>query len=109
MSKDIIIIGAGASGLMAATQLSEKGMDVLVLEADNRIGGRINTVSDPAFPVPLEFGAEFIHGDLPVTLALLDEAGIKYEPDTDTMIKIKNNKWSTTEDFIDGWDEMIEK
>ncbi|MHA4847454.1 flavin monoamine oxidase family protein [Flavitalea antarctica] len=109
MSKDIIIIGAGASGLMAATQLSEKGMDVLILEADDRIGGRINTVTDPAFPVPLELGAEFIHGDLPVTLALLDEAGIKYEPDTDTMIKIKNNKWNTTEDFIDGWDEMIEK
>jgi monoamine oxidase len=109
MSKDIIIIGAGASGLMAAKQLSEKGMSVLVLEADSRIGGRIHTFHDPAFPTPLELGAEFVHGDLPVTLGLLDEAGIAYEQDTDTMIKIKDNKWNRTDDFIDGWEEMIEK
>jgi monoamine oxidase len=109
MSKDIIIVGAGASGLMAAKQLCEKGMNVLVLEADTRIGGRINTVNDPAFPVPLELGAEFIHGDLPVTLGLLDEAGIEYEAYTDAMIKIKDNKWNRTDDFIEGWEEMIEK
>ena len=109
MSKDIIIIGAGASGLMAAKQLSEKGLSVLVLEADSRTGGRIHTFNDPAFPTPLELGAEFIHGDLPVTLGLLDEAGIAYEPDSDTMIKIKDNKWNRTDDFIDGWEEMIEK
>jgi monoamine oxidase len=109
MIKDIIIIGAGASGLMAARQLTQRGLNVLVVEGDTRIGGRIHTVNDPAFPVPLELGAEFIHGDLPVTMELLDEAGIVYEADTDSMIKIKENKWNRTDDFIDGWEVMIEK
>lgn len=109
MNKDIIIIGAGASGLMAANELSKKGLSVLVLEADSRIGGRIHTIEDPEFPFPLELGAEFVHGNLPVTLGLLKEAGIRYVQDQDTMIKIKDNKWNTTEDFIDGWDEMLEK
>src|SRR5687767_1098313 len=109
MSRDIIIIGAGASGLMAAKELSEKGLSVLVLEADSRIGGRIHTMNDPEFPLPLELGAEFVHGNLPVTLGLLREADIRFEPDNDTMIKIKDSKWNTTEDFIDGWEEMLEK
>ncbi|HTF27571.1 MAG TPA: NAD(P)/FAD-dependent oxidoreductase [Flavitalea sp.] len=109
MAEDVIIIGAGASGLMAANQLSEKGMNVLVLEADSRLGGRIHTQQDPAFPGILEFGAEFVHGNLPLTLALLDEAGIRYEEVSDTMIKIKDGKWNRTDEFIDGWDEMLEK
>ena len=44
---NIIIIGAGPSGIAAATRLIEKGMDpaqITILEAENRIGGRVNTV-----------------------------------------------------------------
>ncbi len=59
--KSIIVIGAGASGLMAARILAEKNYDVTVLEARGRIGGRIHTAS-LGFSKPLEQGAEFIHG-----------------------------------------------
>jgi monoamine oxidase len=107
MADEIIIIGAGATGLMAARQLASEGRNVLVLEANNRIGGRIHTVHNPSFPAPLEYGAEFVHGNLPLTLSLLDEAGIDYIPDVDTMIKIKDGRWNRTEDFIEGWDEML--
>ncbi|RYY31546.1 MAG: FAD-dependent oxidoreductase [Chitinophagaceae bacterium] len=109
MTEDVIIIGAGISGLMAAKQLTDKGMNVLMLEADNRIGGRIYTYNDPAFPVPIELGAEFVHGRLPLTLGLLKEAGIRYEDDKDEMIKIKDGKWTKDDDFVDGWDELLDK
>mgnify|MGYP005836244261 CR=1 FL=1 len=57
-----LVIGAGMAGLAAAHELSNAGVNVLVLEARSRIGGRVHT--DFTFaPHPVEFGAEFIHGD----------------------------------------------
>ena len=62
---DVLVIGAGVAGLAAARVLSSAGMDVAVLEARDRIGGRIHTVRDPALAVPVELGAEFVHGKSP--------------------------------------------
>jgi monoamine oxidase len=58
---DAIVIGAGAAGLAAARQLVAAGRSVLVLEARDRIGGRIWTDRSIG-SVPVELGAEFIHG-----------------------------------------------
>jgi monoamine oxidase len=57
---DIIIIGAGISGIAAARSLKAKGYNVLILEARNRIGGRIWT--DNSLGIPLDLGASWIHG-----------------------------------------------
>ncbi len=57
---DVIVIGAGASGLAAADELACAGKKTLVLEARSRLGGRILTLRDAG--VPLELGAEFVHG-----------------------------------------------
>ena len=64
MSPDpaVIIIGAGVAGLAAAGQLGRAGVAVRVLEARDRIGGRVLTLLDPAGNGPIELGAEFIHG-----------------------------------------------
>lgn len=72
---DVAVLGAGASGLYAASRLCGRGCSVLLLEARDRVGGRIRTehVADLAYP--LELGAEFIHGEAPLTLQLLREAG----------------------------------
>ena len=59
---DVIVIGAGSAGLAAARELIEKGLTVAVLEARQRIGGRVHTVHDPSWPIPIELGAEFVHG-----------------------------------------------
>jgi monoamine oxidase len=70
---EVIVIGAGAAGLAAATELGNSGVSVLILEARERIGGRILTLRDPV-GVPVEMGAEFIHGRPPEVLALLTES-----------------------------------
>lgn len=57
----VLVIGAGVSGLAAAKMLHQAGAQVTVLEARQRIGGRIFTDHD-TFGVPVEIGAQYIHG-----------------------------------------------
>lgn len=73
--QDVIVIGAGMAGLTAARALAEAGRKVLIIEAKDRIGGRIWTrhVDDEA----IELGAEFVHGRPPELWALINEAGIE--------------------------------
>jgi monoamine oxidase len=73
---DVAVIGAGVAGLAAARELRRRGLKVIVLEARDRIGGRILTVRDPRLPLPVELGAEFVHGAAPLTHRLLAEAGL---------------------------------
>jgi monoamine oxidase len=72
---DVVIIGAGAAGLIAARDLAESGRSVLLLEARDRLGGRIWTRHEVDSAAPIELGAEFIHGNSPLTLQLLQKAG----------------------------------
>lgn len=63
---DVVVIGAGMAGLTAATDLAARGRDVLVLEARDRIGGRIDSRPTPGGDVA-ELGAQVLHGaDNPV-------------------------------------------
>jgi monoamine oxidase len=59
--KSIIVIGAGASGIAAARELHDAGHNVIVLEARDRIGGRVWTDTRLA-NTPLDLGASWIHG-----------------------------------------------
>ena len=72
---DVIVVGAGAAGLAAAAHLSRNGKSVCVLEARDRIGGRILTVRPRGAAIPLELGAEFIQGDSPAIFEQLRLAG----------------------------------
>ena len=72
-----IVIGAGAAGLAAARELTRAGHDVVVLEARDRVGGRVLSHSDPRFPVPIELGAEFVHGKPPILCELARAANLE--------------------------------
>ena len=74
---DVIVLGAGAAGLAAARALRRSGRSVAVLEARQRIGGRVMTewVSDG--PLPVELGAEFVHGEAPALWNVIDGAAMR--------------------------------
>jgi monoamine oxidase len=74
---DILVIGAGAAGLAAVAALRRAGQKVLCVEARGRIGGRIHTLHDPFVPVPVELGAEFIHGRPAETWDIVRADGIQ--------------------------------
>lgn len=72
---DVAIVGAGVAGLAAARELARVGLRVRVLEARRRVGGRVLTRHVRGIPLPIELGAEFIHGEAPETARLLAESG----------------------------------
>jgi phytoene dehydrogenase-like protein len=61
---DIIVIGAGWSGVVAARDIAAAGHSVLVLEARDRIGGRAHTFTGHGLHVPIDLGCSWIHGEL---------------------------------------------
>ena len=59
-SRKVIVVGAGMAGLVAATRLKQAGMEVEILEAGNRVGGRMWT--DTSLGMALDLGAAWVHG-----------------------------------------------
>jgi monoamine oxidase len=104
---DVLIIGAGVAGLAAAGMLSRAGIRVLVLEARNRLGGRVLTVHPPDLDVAIELGAEFIHGRPPQTFELIESGGlqtsmIKGEPFCSNEVSIgRCDFWGRIEKVLD--------
>ena len=87
ISEHIVVVGAGAAGLVAARELARAGKRVTILEARERCGGRIHPLPAEQFGYPADGGAEFIHGEAPVTRALLREAGLSAQ-------EIEGTQWS---------------
>jgi len=71
---DTVIVGAGAAGLAAASELTSQGQSVCILEARPRVGGRVLTLHEAGVATPLELGAEFIHGESPAVFESLRHA-----------------------------------
>jgi monoamine oxidase len=75
--ENIIIVGAGVAGLAAGRRLAESGKTVTIVEARNRIGGRIYT--HRSGNQMFELGAEFVHGRPPDLWELIREANLRTE------------------------------
>ncbi len=92
-----LIIGAGIAGLSAGYHLTQAGHEVVILEARNRIGGRVWTNHDFA-DIPIEFGAELIHGETVNTWEWVRKLGLKtihWQKTMDSMIRMEDGRWLT--------------
>lgn len=102
---EVLIVGAGVAGLAAFQKLSEAGLDVMCVEARNRIGGRILTVHDPFSPLPVELGPEFIHGRPPETWDIVRDANLLVYDCDENAVHINAGE---VEDAADAWEQVDE-
>jgi len=98
---DTIVIGAGAAGLAAARELSGAGRRVAVLEARDRIGGRIFTIHQPSLPLPIELGAEFIHGEVEEVFDIVAAAALLVHELPDDHWWVRGERWELVDNFWD--------
>jgi len=83
---EVVVIGAGVAGLACAKALCEAGLRVTILEARNRVGGRIWTVHPSLTDAPVELGAEFIHGLPQEVWQIVKRAGLQTH-------ELTGNRW----------------
>lgn len=107
---NVIVVGAGAAGLAAAAHLSRNGKSVCVLEARDRIGGRILTVRPRGAAIPLELGAEFIHGESPSIFEQLRLAGDVAVDTAQTRYRVPQpGRMKRSEDLFETMKERLER
>jgi len=74
---DVLVVGAGLAGLVAARDLAEAGRRVIVLEARDRLGGRTWTGTLPGTDIDVEFGGTWVHPDSqPAVAAEIERYGL---------------------------------
>ena len=106
---DVLIIGGGAAGLAAARAMREAGARTLLFEARDRIGGRILTARDGRLPIPIELGAEFIHGSAPETVEIVREAGLVSYEVLGERWRAANGTFQRVDDYWDRLDRVMRR
>jgi monoamine oxidase len=107
MRTDVVVLGAGVAGLTAARRLQEDGFRVLVLEARDRIGGRVFTARDARSILPIELGAEFLHGDAPEVREIGDAAGLTEVEITGSRWTVAHGRFTRADDFWKRLDRVL--
>lgn len=94
---DVAVIGAGVAGLACARRLVEAGASVVVLEARDRLGGRVLT-EYPDGDAPVEFGAQVVHGDTAASWEFVDRDGAidGYADDAPLFVRLGDQLYPAT-------------
>jgi monoamine oxidase len=109
MDCDVVIVGAGVAGLSAAAVLKKAGVDVRCLEAGNRLGGRILTIHDPLSPLPIELGAEFVHGGPPEIWDVIRGSGLTAFEHTADALHLDRGRVVEAGEVGQAADEILEQ
>jgi monoamine oxidase len=109
----VIIIGAGFAGLSAAAYLKKKKINVTVLEARNRIGGRVHSFDIPNENLVIELGAEWVGKSHERIISLCDEFKLElFNNQFDTHLVYKGkyygkDEWRYSENWKGKWEGLI--
>jgi len=76
---DVVVVGAGLSGLIAARTIRAAGLDVCVLEARDRAGGRLEPVASPD-GIAYDAGGQFLGATQTRVVELVEELGLQHSP-----------------------------
>lgn len=103
---DVIVIGGGIAGLEATRHLTQAGLHVILLEARDRLGGRIWTQHAGDYPV--ELGAEFIHGRPPEIFSTVSEARLRVSVVDGRMVAKTQGRWQASLSLMEEVDKLFE-
>jgi len=108
--KRVVVVGAGFAGLAAAFELKSAGYDVTVVEARNRVGGRVLSFSDLVSGKNVEGGAELIGSNHPTWVAYAEKFGLKFldvsEPEGVEFPIILGGQRLTAKESEELWEQM---
>jgi len=104
---DIIIVGAGISGIAAAHELQKRGYSVLILEASHRVGGRAYTSRDTGFSTPTDLGCRWFQNtdDNPL-IGIAESLGFKPQKELGGEYYVQGKHWLGEEDAEDARDHI---
>src|SRR5437660_8697909 len=98
---DVAVIGAGAAGVAAGHELAGAGVDVLLVEARDRIGGRAWTLSEGQ-PCPLDLGCGWLHSaDVNPWVKIAQERGFTLDKSTPPWARQMRNIGFPPADYAD--------
>src|SRR5437762_10196389 len=107
--RSVAIVGAGVAGLAAAQRLTELGANVTILEARERVGGRIWTVQADGITVPIELGAEFVHGEAPEVMEVARSASLRPMDIAGRRWLARNGRLALMDDFWERLDRVMRR
>lgn len=105
---EVIVIGAGVAGLTAAAELAPHVDSVTLLEASNRIGGRVYTIHPQEANGPVELGAEFVHGKPEPFTSFLKQHKLRLEEMDGRMLRLEHGELTSGGDFFPRVMELLD-
>lgn len=104
---DVIVVGAGVAGLTAASELAPHVNSVTLLEASDRVGGRVHTIFPAETNGPVELGAEFVHGTPEPFTSFLKKKNVALEEMDGRMLRSENGQITSSGDFFPRVMELL--